>query len=246
MLRALQAEVFKLKRSRMPLWTALTVFLAPLISLSAVRVTAGVAHTTWGTFMQAGPQMIAGVYGVVLFGLVAAYLFGSEYGAGTTDGMLTLPLRREYFVLAKMVVLGVWLLGLTLLSVVVQAGYAALLGLSGLTWAGAASSLADSLVVSLLIFCTLPLVALLAMLGRGYMAPMVFSAVAAAAGVGLAEAGWSRWFPWSVPMAVTGVSLGPPLSMPHLVSGSWLLMAVTFLAGLASTVGYVDAADNIE
>lgn len=247
MLRALGAEVLKLKRSWMPLWTGLVVLvLFPLISLTAVRLgSSGMAHTTWVTFMRSGAQMMAG-YGVVLFGLVAAYMFGREYSEGTVKGILTLPLRREYVILAKAIVLAVWVLGLTLLSVAVQAGYAALLGLNGFSYAHAVECVRDSLAVSLLIFGTLPFVALLAMLGRGYLAPMVFSAVTAAAGLGLAEAGWARWFPWSMPAAVTGIVLGPPLPIGRLVPASWVLMAVVFLAGSAAVVWYVDTADNAE
>jgi ABC-2 type transport system permease protein len=246
MLRALHAEMLKLKRSRMPLWTALIVLLFPIVSVTSTNVTVGTEHMSWAAFTRLNPQLMASGYGVILFGLVAAYLFGREYGEGTVRQMLTLPMRREYSVAAKMVVLAAWVLALTLFSVAVQAGYAGALGLKGFSWALAATTLRESLLVSLLILGTLPFVALMAVIGRGYLAPMVFSALSAMAGLGLAEAGWSRWFPWSMPMAVTGVSMWPPFPIESLVAGSWALIGGVFAAGVAALMWYCDTADSAE
>jgi ABC-2 type transport system permease protein len=247
MLRALRAEAWKLKRSRMPLWTGLIVLVAQLAQVSGVRsMSADGIRIGWATFMRSGVALLASWYGLVLFGLVAAYLFGREYGEGTAKEMLTLPLRREYIVAAKLVVLAGWVLELTLLSVVALAGYAALLAVDGATWAEAVRSLMDALAVSALIFATLPLVALLAMIGKGYLAPMAYSGVMASVGIALAEAGWTRWFPWSMQIAVTGVALFPSVPMPGLVPGSWALSFGTFAVGIAALFWYVDNADSAQ
>ncbi|MFA5844506.1 MAG: ABC transporter permease [Coriobacteriia bacterium] len=247
MLRALKAEALKLKRSTMPLWTALTVVLAPSsIVLSLVSVEGGFERTTSAYFLQVGPGLLANYEGVMLFGLVAAYLFGREYSEGTAKHMLTLPIRREYFVVAKVTLLAVWVLLLTLLAVAVQVAYAAILGLKGFAWAHVGTCLTDSLTVALLIFLTLPIVALLAMLGEGYLQPMIFSGVMATAGMSLAFAGWERWFPWAMPVGAAGIVLGPPIEVRPLVPASWAIAFATFAVGLAAVIWYVDNADNTE
>jgi len=244
MLRALRAEVLKLKGSMMPLWTALVVLVAPVITVSTLELSAkGVAGAKWADFMLAGPQLAASWYGAVLFGLVASYLFGRDYNEGTESQMLTLPVRREYFLAAKLLVLTAWVLGLTVLSLLLQAGYAALMGVHGASWVEAGRIALLGLRVTVLIYGTLPWVALLAMIGRGYLAPMVYSSIMAVIGIGLAEAGWSRWFPWSMQLSVTGVTLFPSVPMPTLVPGSWALMALVFVTGCAATVVYTDRAD---
>jgi hypothetical protein len=241
MLRALRAEISKLKRSRMPLWTALIVLLLPLIVVGIDSAPHAPA-IAWADFMRVGSEMLA-TLGVLIFGMVAAYLFGRDYVEGTAPSVLTLPMRREYPVLAKGIVLLAWVVGLTMLSVGAGAGYAALLGLKGFTLAGLATTAWESLQVALLLFGTLPIVALLAVVGRGYIAPMAFSGMTAWVGLGLAEAGWSRWFPWSMPMGITGIVLGPPIEIRGLVSGSWAVMAAMFVAGVVALVWYVDTAD---
>lgn len=242
MLRALKAEALKLKRSKMPFWTALAVVLMPLMFVGGPSTDGPL--DTFGSFLRVGPQLIAGYVGVVLFGLVAAYLFGREYSDGTAKYMLTLPVRRESFVMAKMLLLAGWVAALTLLSVGVHTAYAGAMGLDGFAWNGVATSLADSLKVSLLIFLTLPIVALLAMAGRSYLQPMIFSAVMSAAGVSFTFVGWERWFPWSMPVAQVGIILGPPIRLRPLVPGSWAVALATFAVGLAALLWYVDRADN--
>lgn len=245
MLRALRAEFFKLKRCTLPVWTGLAVLLFPLIVLApAGMYDAAARRVGWLTFMRSGPQMIASGYGFLLFGLAAAYLFGMEYSEGTAKQMLSAPVRREYLVLAKVTVLAVWILGLTLLALGAQAGYAFALGLKGFGWPAISAALGDGLAVSLLIFCTLPLIALLAVLGKGYLAPMVASAALASVGLALAEAGCAGWFPWSMPLAVTGIIFGPPLPVGHLAPQSWALAALLFFGGWLAVLVIVNTADE--
>jgi ABC-2 type transport system permease protein len=244
MLRALRAEVLKLKGSMMPVWTALVVLVAPSITVSTFRLgSGGTSGARWADFMLSGPQLVASWYGAVLFGLVAAFIFGREVTEGTQEQMLTLPLRREYFFAAKMLVLAAWVLGLTVLSVLAQAGYAAAFGVHGASWADGMRILWLALRVALLLYATLPWVALVAMIGRGYLAPMVYAAIMAAIGLGLAEAGWSRWFPWSMQLSVTGVALFPSVPMPSLAPGSWALMLLVFATGTVATLWYGTHAD---
>jgi ABC-2 type transport system permease protein len=245
-LRALRAEITKLRRSAVPLWTALVVVIAPLVTVSSVTlVRNGAEHATWLAFMRAGPQLLAGWYGTVLFGMVTAYVFGREYADGTVTALHTLPLDRGLVVCAKMVVVLGWALALTFVGLVAQAGYAAALGLAGSSWADAASCLGVALRVTALICATMPLVALVAMIGRGYLAPMVFATTAAALGIGLAEGGFSRYFPWSMPVAVSGMALFPAVPLHAPTAVSWVLMGVLFAGGLGAAIVYADRADTL-
>lgn len=244
MLRAIHAEFRKLKRSRIPLWTVAIVVLFPAIAVGSANLFAAPKATTSLTFVRINSQFLANGLGVILFGFVASYVFGREYAEGTIEHALTLPIRREYLAIAKLVVTAVWVMALTLLAVAVGAATAALFGLNDLSWAYVRTGLQETLTVSLLILGTLPLIGLLAMVGRGYLMPMVASAITATAGLGLAESGWTRWFPWAMPTAVVGMVLGPPLPMPGLVPGSWVLMAALFVVGVVAIIWYVDWADN--
>jgi ABC-2 type transport system permease protein len=247
MLRSLRAEFLKLRRARMLLWTALTVAVAPAVAAGGVQLgDRGISDTTWESFLHIGPQMMASWWGVLLFGLAASFLFGREFTDGTAKNMLTLPIRREAFVFAKLIVLAVWVLGLVGLSVVLHAAYAAVLGLPGFAWSHVWVSLGETLRTAVLIYLTLPVVASLAMLEKGYLPPMLFSGFMATASFMVGAVGWGRWFPWSMPLAVAGSSFGPLFPAPVLVPASWAIDAVLFWLGVVVMLVYIDRADNTQ
>ena len=68
---------------------------------------------TWSSF--AGfLTLIVGLGGTLLLAFVAAYVFGREYSEGTAKIMLTLPIPRPWFVVAKLAVAAVWWLTIVL------------------------------------------------------------------------------------------------------------------------------------
>jgi hypothetical protein len=136
--------------------------------------------------------------------------------------------------------------GLAIFSVALQAACAALLGLDGFAWKHLATAASDSLLIAATLYFTLPIVAWLAVLGKGYLPPMMFSAVAASAGLVLGVVGWGRWFPWAMGASVSGTFLGPMLRTPTLVTGSWVVEATVFVAGIAAVILYIDRADNLQ
>lgn len=266
MMRALKAELRKLKRARMLLWGALTVVVYTLsivgmattimkpdmverIGASGGAFTEaaakGLYSATWENYLRWTPQGISGAWGLLLFGVLTAYLFGREYSEGTAKNMLTLPVRREWFVLAKMAVLAAWVLALTVLSTTLSVAAGTILDIDGFAWAHVWRCLSDSLTVSLLIYTTLPLVALLAVRGKGYLPPMLFTAIMMAIGMVVITTDAARWFPWSMPSVHVGATW-LPIPPSDLVAGSWALAGGVFVAGLAILVIQVNAADNAQ
>jgi ABC-2 type transport system permease protein len=87
----------------------------------------------------------------------------------------------------------------------------------------------------------MPFVALFASAGRGYLPPLGWAfltmALAQIAGV----LGWGDWFPWSVPGLLSEMA-GPraePIGL-H----SYILVLLTFIAGIAATFAWWQSADQ--
>ena len=96
MLRAVRAELLKLKGARIVLWTALAAASFPLFTTFTIRLIDGRAdHTTWDSFMRTAPVTMASWWGLLVFGLAASYLFGREYTEGTAKNLLALPVVDE-------------------------------------------------------------------------------------------------------------------------------------------------------
>jgi hypothetical protein len=88
-----------------------------------------------------------------------------------------------------------------------------------------------------------PVVAWIATLGRGYLPPLGFAIFMLVMGNILGATGWGKWFPWSIVPLFAGVA-GPRVET--LAPGSLVVLAVTFVAGIAGTVWQMRCADNAQ
>lgn len=235
----------KLKRARVVLWSfAVVLFFTAMMTWGTGLTDPGFDHVTWDETLRAGTIFMAGWWGILVYSLVAAHIFGTEYSDGTAASMLTIPVRREHIVAAKLIVLAGWVVALALFSVLTDVCSALVLGAEGFAWSLMWTHLGESLLATLLLYMTLPLIAWISMLGRGYMAPMLFASGATAGSMACGFLGWTEWFPWAMASTIAG-GMGPPgIAQGDLGAGSWAIAVGLFLAGLVAVVWYVRRADT--
>jgi hypothetical protein len=126
----LATEFLKLRRTRIPWVLTLVYCLAPLmmglmmlvlknpelgrrLGLVATKAQLAVGAADWPTYLQLTGFLFAG--GIVVMGIVQAFVFGREYAEGTAKNLLTLPVGRAAIVAAKLVVSAAWFLGMAAL-----------------------------------------------------------------------------------------------------------------------------------
>jgi ABC-2 type transport system permease protein len=265
MMRLLAAEFLKLRRSRMPLWSGLIVLVASALSLAvlpvladpktqatiaksggvfAQAVAAGAYAPSWAHYLRIGVQGMSGSWGILTFGLVTAYLFGREFKEGAAKNLLTLPIRREYVVLAKLIVLAVWVFGLGLLSVALTSLATAALGVGGFAWSAILASVGETTAAIAPLYLTLPFVAWFAVRGRGYLQPMLYSLGVMMVGNALVQTPVSPYFPWNMPLHMVGASWYPVSPSPVLPA-SWVVAVAVFALGVAALMWQIDHADSM-
>ena len=254
---ALACEALKARRSRVPVAVALGFSLMPavaalfmviledperardwgLISAKA-HLFAGTAD--WPTFLAVIAQGVA-VGGLLLFAVVAAWIFGREFSDRTVKNLLAVPTPRGATVAAKLLVTAG--LGALVSAWVVALGLAlgAAIGLPG----GDAGTLAAGLLriglVALLSIALTTPVALAASAGRGYLAPLAFALSTLFLAQIVAATGWGEWFPWSVPALYSGAA-GPEAAA--MGPASFLLVAAVSALGAALTAWWWRSADQ--
>ena len=266
MMRSVAAEFAKLKRSRTILWTLVAILgyallvtaVAPLVSgkdnaakMAAAggiwkkAVEAGIYDDTWAAGLHQLPMSMASGLALLLFALVAAYVFGCEYKEHTMVQALTTPIRREYMVVSKMVVLGAWLLGLSLFMLLAHAaGLLATGGASGFGWAPVVKTLGETLLVTFMLYLTMPVIAWLAVWGKGYLRPMLGAVVLMGLGNSLVATKVSPYYPWNLPLHAVGASW-LPIPPTGLLPGSWVVAVALFVAGIAGTMWQLDRTDVV-
>ena len=260
-LSAFWAEALKARRSKVSLLTVAAFLIFPiidglfmfilkdperargmgLISVKA-QITAGVAD--WPTYFQV---LLLGtaIGGAILFAFTMAWVFGREFSDHTAKELLALPTRREIIVSAKFFLTALWMLGLTLLIFLVTLGIGAIVNIPGWSPGLAWASFWTLITTVLLTFLLMPAVAWFASVGRGYMPPLgwAFFTLALSQIAGLM--GWGDWLPWAVPglfsmmFSVVYGQRAQPVGI-H----SYILVILTFIAGLAATFVWWRSADQ--
>lgn len=256
-LPALWAETLKMRRSKVPLFTAIGFSIAPLMGglfmiilkdpeaarsmglISAkAQLMAGVAD--WPTLFNILSQAVA-VGGSILFAIVTSWVFGREFSDRTAKELLALPTSRAAIVAAKFVVIAVWTFLLSLWVLLFGLIVGKLVVIPGWSEALLRSASVDILGSAVLTIVLLPFVALLASMGRGYLPPfgwmiliMVLSQIAVLTG-------WGDWFPWSVPALFSGAA-GPRAELMGM--HSYMIVILASVIGFAATFYWWRRADQ--
>ncbi len=256
-LAALWAETLKARCSKISLLTAAGFLLLPLVGglfmvilknpeqaramgliSTKAQLTAGVAD--WPSFFAMLSQGTA-VGGAILFALITAWVFGREFSDHTAKELLALPTPRWAIVAAKFVLIALWILGLTFLIFVVGLGIGTAVDIPGwsreLEW----TSFLTVLVTALLTLMLMPFVALFASSGRGYLPPMGWTILAAAFANIISLLGWGDWFPWAVPVLVSGIVRS---HADQVGLHSYLVVLLAFFVGAAATFAWWQSADQ--
>ncbi|HEY6569045.1 MAG TPA: ABC transporter permease [Candidatus Limnocylindrales bacterium] len=254
---AVQTEMLKSRRSRVPWGVAIGFTLAPLVmglfmvilkdperarSLGLLgakaQLTAGTAD--WPTYLSLLGQAVA-VGGAVLFAFLTAWIFGREFADKTVRGLLANPTSRGTIVLAKATVLGTWSVATTAWVLVVGLVIGVLVDLPGWSPTEGPSAMMGIALAAVLTIALLGWAALFASIGRGYIAPLAWTVAMVAASQILTVLGWGAWFPWAVPALVAGA--GGTAVEPVALGGVFVLL-VAAAVGLVATVAWWDRADQ--
>ena len=107
----------------------------------------------------------------------------------------------------------------------------------------AVTAVHDALLAAAIAYLLVPVVAWIAMLGRGYLPPLGFALAMLALGNVFSHTGWAAWFPWSIVPLFIG-SIGEPSTT--IATSGLVVVALTFLAGIAATIAQLRWADNAQ
>lgn len=242
---AIRVELLKLWRSPIVWVTAAIFTLLPLmIGLIATGILTnpggGDTAKDWNSYLALILQAYTGI-GVLGMGFVASWLFGREYSDRTIKDLLALPISRRVLVTAKLIIMAIWgvvLSGLTV-GVAIAMGY--ILGLEGASASIFTERLYDfSTLFGFVIMLSVP-VAMVASMSRGYLAPLglVVAAVVAAQFAG--GLGIGMYFPWQIP---TEYLLAANGEGPALSDLSYTIIRAVGITGALATIAWWRYADQ--
>ena len=254
---AFWAEFLKARRSKVPLLTTAGFMLLPLVGglfmiilkdpeaakeMGIISVKAQLTGGTadWTSLFEM-LKMGTGVAGSILFSIITAWVFGREFSDHTVKELLALPTPRGTIVMAKFILVFLWTMTITLLIFVAGYGIGLAVDIPGLSPELTRAAFWSLMLIGFLTFLLMPVVALVASVGRGYLPPLGWAFLSMALAQIAAVMGWGDWFPWAVP------SLLSEFSGPHaeaLGMHSYLTVLLIFVAGTISTFLWWRSADQ--
>jgi ABC-type transport system involved in multi-copper enzyme maturation permease subunit len=257
--QVLATELLKLRRSKVPWLSLIVLSLGPLaiglfmwivrepgradqLGLLGTKANLTGLEATWPAYFSM-LTLVVGMGGMLLLSFIIAYIFGREYADGTAKNLLALPVGRQWFVLAKLVVAALWWFALVVAVLAEALVIGLVLGLPRLSSDLVLDGSRDALVAAGIAFLLAPVVAWITTLGRGYLPPLGFALAVLALGNVFAKTGWALWFPWSIVPLSIGMVGKPVQTLP---TGSLVVVGLTSLAGIAATILQTRYADNTQ
>ncbi|WP_018752280.1 ABC transporter permease [Paenibacillus sanguinis] len=230
----LGVEVYKLRRSLVP-WLTL-LFLIFIVSQE-------VGKADWQVYLQGATYKFV-ILGSVGFGFLTSWLYGREYADRTIKDLLSLPVSRINLVLAKYATVIIACFLITIAVFIYALGLGAVAQLPHFSWNLIGEALGAFALTSLFSVLLCTVVALLASLSRGWLAPIGFVFLTLILALSLGSSAAGPYIPWAMPTLQTLPFTSPGSGLASLNWISYLILAVTGAGGLIGTMAYWRYADQ--
>lgn len=252
LMQAIWVELLKARRSKVPLFTAFGFAMIPLgggffmvvlkdpemarrVGLISMKANLTMGTADWNTYLQF-LVMAVGAGGLVLFGIIASWVFGREYSDHTIKDLLALPTSRSTIVISKCIVVALWSFALTIMLCLLTLFIGTALNLPPIPLhffiqSGITVTIAAGLTIALI-----TPIAYAASVGHGYL-PSIGSIIITLVLAQLVNAtGWGEYFPWAIPALYSqGENLG---------SVSFIIVILTSIIGFIGTLLWWEWADE--
>ncbi len=242
MVNLLYTELLKLKRSEMFLASLAGAIAAPLLSFIgfiSINERHPEAPISFGDAFHQTSLYIVLLIGMLLYGVIASYLFSREYLEDTLKSLLTIPISRIHYIFSKLVLLFLWIGVLTLIAW----GLTLVLGLigqfQGLTFDLMLYSFYYYMLGGFLLFLLSTPVIFVTLLIKNYVPTVIFTIIIGMGNLIVWQSEYRTIFPWSAAAVITQNDFLPPYPPEY----AYISIILTSIAGLIATLIYFTHAD---
>ncbi|MCK9151871.1 ABC transporter permease [Methanobacterium alcaliphilum] len=236
-------EFLKLKRSKMFLLVLLGSLTAPtltFISFLKNHIENPANIFAFKDLFDQGNLFIALLFGMVVYVVLAAYLFSREYSEHTLKTIISVPVSRTKFIISKYITFFIMVMILTTIAWLGTLILGILGGASGLTFNILTISFIQFYSTAILLYLTLSPFVFITLLMKNLVLPIVAAAAITLGNLIIFGDKWAALYPWSSvyllatnTVATTGYGLYVPL----------LVVLATFLTGFIASYAYFKKAD---
>lgn len=239
MLNLIQCEIMKLKRSKIIPISIMGVMSTPLLMLAASVQTHFQHPEKVFTLAEIYSDSILYtmlISNVMIFIAIAAYLFSREYTENTFKTILPIPVSRLNLICAKFAVLFAWTFILTIITwigiFILSGVYHITFHLEGYTLSEALRWLPKFILGNVLVFLTVSPFAYIAARTKGFVAPVIASAVVVMGSAAVSNQNVGALYPWTSSFLIVE---GRIQATGFSILTAALIIGAVFIAGSLAT-----------
>lgn len=239
----LYCELLKLKRSKILLISILGAFVTPFMVLVGVikeKINNPNTIITYADMFEKSSLYILMLFGLVVYTVIAAYLFSREYTENTLKTILIVPVSKISFILGKFLMLLLWILVLTLISWLSTLIFAVLSNAADFSLIVFVKYFTEYFTGALLLYLTLTPFVYIAIWNKGLVAPIITATAFAMFNVALFNESLAVFFPWS---AVYYFASGQLDQFGYPIMASLLPILSVAIIGFIATVVHFNKED---
>ncbi len=201
----LYCEFLKLKRSKMFLISVLGAMVAPIMvfaGLIKAKISEPDKIITYLDMLEQTNLYVLLLFGVIVYGVIAAFLFSREYTENTLKLVLTVPVSKGAFLITKLLMLFLWMMILTAVAwvstlVLSIVGNAAEFNVNVII-----QSLEEYFLGSFLLYFSMSPFVFLTLWHKNLVSPIIAAATVVLGNVALANQDLAVLFPWTSPYLI--------------------------------------------
>lgn len=242
MANLLYTELLKLKRSNM-FWVSIVgAIVAPFMCFIAYVMQKAkrpdIAIEFNVVFSDTNLYVVF-LIGVLLYGLITAYLFNREYVENTLKNLLTVPVSRISLIVSKLVLLLIWIMVLTIISWVMTLIFGLIGQFEGLNTTILITSFKEYIIGGGLLFLLSTPIIFVTLLFKDYVPTIAVTIAITMVNVLISNSEYSALYPWSAILAIATNIFRPEYPPIY----SYISIFITSIIGFIATVIYFKKVD---
>lgn len=242
MVNLLYTELLKLKRSNMFLVSIVGAAVAPFMCFIAYvmqKAKRPDIPIEISQFFSDTNLYVLMLIGVLLYGVITAYLFNREYAENTLKNLLTIPVSKSSLIVSKLILLLVWIMILTLVSWGLTSIFGVIGPFDDFSFQFMTRFLWEFVIGGFMLFLLSTPVIFITLLFKDYVPTIVFTIGITMVNVLISNSEYSVLYPWSATLAVATNTFRPEYPPYY----SYVAILATSILGIFAAVLYFKRVD---
>lgn len=242
MVNLLYTEFLKVKGAKMILISTIGATVTPLMCFLAylgMKSKKPDEIIRFDEYFSQTSMYIVLLIGVLLYGVITAYIFEREYIENTLKTILTIPVSRTNFILSKFIILFIWIMALTFIAFILTFIFGLIGQFEGLSSTVLVDALKQYFIGGSLLFLLTSPVVFVAVLFKNFVPTIVFTICITMVSILIANSEYRVLYPWSAVETIAKKMFLPEYPPEY----SYISIFVTSIIGFVATMIYFKKVD---